>query len=71
MMFSTIYPEQPNAVRCSRTASTRPAPPGIPQVLTFGHTEGGNRELWIERFKQLAPIARDNHVQIVVKQHGG
>jgi sugar phosphate isomerase/epimerase len=71
MMFSTIYPEQPNAVAVLTQRIQQAAAAGIPQVLTFGHTEGGNRELWIERFKQLAPIARDNHVQIVVKQHGG
>ena len=44
---------------------------GVPQVLTFGHTRGGNRKLWVERFKQLGPIARDHGVTIVVKQHGG
>ena len=44
---------------------------GVPQVLTFGHTRGGNRKLWVERFKQLGPLARDHGVTIVVKQHGG
>jgi sugar phosphate isomerase/epimerase len=44
---------------------------GIAQVLTFGHTEGGNRKQWTERFTQLGPIARDNNVLLVVKQHGG
>jgi sugar phosphate isomerase/epimerase len=44
---------------------------GIPQVLTFGHTEGGSREVWLERFKKLGPIAKDHGVMIVVKQHGG
>ena len=43
----------------------------VPHVLTFGHTKGGNRKLWIERFKELGPIARDHGVLIVVKQHGG
>ena len=32
---------------------------------------GGNRKLWVERFKQLGPMARDHGVTIVVKQHGG
>ena len=40
-------------------------------MLTFGHTKGGNRKLWVERFKQLGPMARDHGVTIVVKQHGG
>ena len=43
----------------------------LPHVLTFGHTKGGNRELWIERLKKLGPIARDQGVLLVVKQHGG
>ena len=43
----------------------------MPHVLTFGHTKGGNRKLWVERFKQLGPMARDHGVTIVVKQHGG
>ena len=40
-------------------------------MLTFGHTSGNNRKLWVERFKQLGPIARDHGVMLVVKQHGG
>jgi sugar phosphate isomerase/epimerase len=44
---------------------------GMPQVLTFGHTEGGNAKVWIERFKKLGPIAADHGVMIVIKQHGG
>ena len=37
----------------------------------FGRTAGGNEKVWIERFKRLAPICRDNNVTLVVKQHGG
>jgi sugar phosphate isomerase/epimerase len=40
-------------------------------VLTFGHTRGANERLWVERFRELAPLARDNNVLIVIKQHGG
>ena len=43
----------------------------VPQVLTFGHTEGGNAKVWVERFKKLGPVAGDHGVMIVVKQHGG
>ncbi len=71
MMFSTIYPEAEGAVTVLSQRIRQASAAGIPQVLTFGHTEGGNRELWLERFKELAPIARDHKVQIVVKQHGG
>lgn len=71
MMFSTIYPEKPDAVAVLTQRIKQAAAAGIGQVLTFGHTEGGDRKLWIERFKQLGPVARDHGVTIVVKQHGG
>lgn len=71
MMFSTIYPEKPNAVAVLTQRIKQASAAGIGQVLTFGHTEGGDRQLWIERFKQLGPVARDHGVTLVVKQHGG
>lgn len=71
MMFSGIYPEANGALEVLRKRILQAAAAGIPQVLTFGHTKGGNRELWIERFKQLAPVCADNQVLLVVKQHGG
>jgi len=71
MMFSTIYPENPKAMEVLTSRIKQAAAAGIPQVLTFGHTEGGNAEVWIERFTKLAPIAKDHGVMIVVKQHGG
>ncbi|WP_168222340.1 sugar phosphate isomerase/epimerase family protein [Aquisphaera giovannonii] len=71
MMFSMIYPEDPQAPAVFRSRIEQASAAGVPQVLTFGHTKGGNRKLWVERFKQLGPIARDHGVTIVVKQHGG
>jgi sugar phosphate isomerase/epimerase len=71
MMFSNIYPEHDKALEVLKTRILQAEAAGIPQVLTFGHTQGGNRQLWVERFKQLGPIARDHGVMIVVKQHGG
>jgi sugar phosphate isomerase/epimerase len=71
MMFSTIYPEAADGLKVLTNRITQASAAGIPQVLTFGHTQGGNRTVWIERFKKLAPIARDHNVMIVVKQHGG
>lgn len=71
MMFSTIYPEKPDALKVLTNRLHQASAAGIPQVLTFGHTEGGNREVWTKRFKQLGPIARDRGVLLVVKQHGG
>lgn len=71
MMFSGIYPESSEAMAVLTSRIRQASAAGIPQVLTFGHTQGGNREVWIERFKKLGPIARDHGVMIVVKQHGG
>ncbi len=71
MMFSGIYPEADDGLRVLTNRIRQAAAAGIPQVLTFGHTKGGNRKLWLARFKQLGPIARDNGVLLVVKQHGG
>ncbi len=71
MMFSTIYPEQPRGLAVLTQRIKQASAAGIGQVLTFGHTQGGNRAVWVERFKALGPIARDHGVLIVVKQHGG
>ena len=71
MMFSGIYPEADEALKVLRQRIHQAEAGGVPQVLTFGHTRGGNRKLWVERFKQLGPMARDHGVTIVVKQHGG
>jgi sugar phosphate isomerase/epimerase len=71
MMFSGIYPEAPDAPGVLLARVRQAAGAGVPQVLTFGHTSGGNRKLWVERFKKLGPAARDHGVTIVVKQHGG
>ncbi len=71
MMFSTIYPEDPRGLEVLKQRVKQAAAAGIPQVLTFGHTEGGNAPVWVERFRKLGPIAKDHGVLIVVKQHGG
>ncbi len=71
MMFSTVYPEHEDALRILTNRIKQASAAAIPQVLTFGHTKGGNRKLWVERFSKLGPIARDHNVMIVVKQHGG
>jgi sugar phosphate isomerase/epimerase len=70
MMFSGIYPEAPNGVEVLTHRLKQAAAAKIPHVLTFGHTDGQNRKLWVERFKELGPIARDLDVLLVVKQHG-
>ena len=71
MMFSNIYPERPRGLEVLTHRIKQASAAGIGQVLTFGHTQGGNRALWVERFKLLGPIARDHGVIVVVKQHGG
>jgi sugar phosphate isomerase/epimerase len=71
MMFSTVYPEDPKGLEVLTHRIRQASAAGIAQVLTFGHTEGGNGAVWVERFKKLGPIARDHNVLLVVKQHGG
>ena len=71
LMFSMVYPEHADALDVFKSRIKQAEAASIQQVLTFGHTEGGKAELWLERFKILGPIARDHGVTIVVKQHGG
>jgi sugar phosphate isomerase/epimerase len=71
MMFSMIYPENKDGLKVLKSRIHQAAAAGVPQVLTFGHTGGGNAKLWVERFKELGPVARKNGVLLVVKQHGG
>jgi sugar phosphate isomerase/epimerase len=71
MMFSGVYPEAKDHLDVLRNRIRQAAAAGIPQVLTFGNTRGGDRKLWIEQFKTLGPIARDHGVVVVIKQHGG
>jgi sugar phosphate isomerase/epimerase len=44
---------------------------GVGQVLTMGSTRGNDPKLWVKNFKEVAPVARDQGVLVVVKQHGG
>jgi sugar phosphate isomerase/epimerase len=71
MMFSITYPEAEDALVVFKNRIRQAAAAGIGQVLTFGHTKGGNRKLWLERLRELASMARDHGVMIVIKQHGG
>jgi sugar phosphate isomerase/epimerase len=71
LMFSGVYPEAPDGLAVLQNRLRQASAAGVPQVLTFGHTKGGNRKLWVQRFKALGPFARDHGVTLVVKQHGG
>lgn len=71
LMFSTVYPEHKDAPAILKHRILQASAAGVPQVLTFGHTKGGNRKLWVKRFTALGPVAKDHNVTLVVKQHGG
>jgi sugar phosphate isomerase/epimerase len=71
LMFSTVYPEAKDGFEVLAHRLKQAAAAKIGQVLTFGHTNGGRRDVWVERLKKLGPIARDLGVILVVKQHGG
>src|SRR5262245_33132328 len=71
MMFSMIYPEAKDGLEVLTRRVRQAGAARVGQVLTFGHTRGGNEKLWVERFRKLGPLARDHNVLLVVKQHGG
>lgn len=71
MMFSTVYPEHKNGLEVLKRRIEQAHAAGMPQVLTFGHTENGGLALWMERFRVVGPLARAAGVTLVVKQHGG
>jgi sugar phosphate isomerase/epimerase len=71
MLFSGVYPEAANHLDVFKSRIRQAAAAGVKQVLTFGHTKRGDRKRWVEHFKALGPIARDNGVLIVLKPHGG
>jgi sugar phosphate isomerase/epimerase len=67
MMFGPA-PENPESLkqRVRQAAAAR-----VAQVLTMGSTKGNDPKVWVRNFKELGPLARDQGVTIVVKQHGG
>jgi sugar phosphate isomerase/epimerase len=71
MMFSGIYVAVENSVPAHTRRIEQAAAAGIPFVLTFGDIKRGNYSQWITDLKQLGPIARQNGVTVVIKQHGG
>src|SRR5438067_2239558 len=71
MMFSGVSPDAANHLDVMKNRVRQAAAAGVPQVLTFGGTRGGDRRRWVEHFKALGPVARDHGVLIVLKPHGG
>jgi sugar phosphate isomerase/epimerase len=67
MMFGPS-PEDPAALeRRIRQAAAG----GVAQVLTMGNTRGNDVKVWVRNLKKVGPVARDQGVLVVVKQHGG
>jgi sugar phosphate isomerase/epimerase len=71
MLFSGVYPEAKDHLEVLTIRVRQAAAAGVPQVLTFGHPDRGDRKRWVEHFKALGPVARDHGVLIVLKPHGG
>src|SRR5262249_5698096 len=67
LLFGPV-PEEPKAL-AQRVRQAAAA--GIGQVLTMGNAKGNDRKVWVRNFKELGPLARDEGVVIVIKQHGG
>ena len=56
MMFSTVYPEAVDGLKVLTQRIKQAGAAGIAQVLTFGHTSGGNRDLWIQRLDRKSVV---------------
>jgi sugar phosphate isomerase/epimerase len=69
MMFSTVNLEAANAVDAHLRRLDQAREAGIPYLLTFGKTTGGQRDAFVGALRSLAP--RAGGVTIVIKQHGG
>jgi len=67
MMFGP-KPDDPEALK---RRVRQAAAAGIGQVLTMGSTKGNDAKVWVRNLKEVGPVARDNGVLVVVKQHGG
>jgi sugar phosphate isomerase/epimerase len=66
-----MFGPPPEKVAAMKQRIRQAAKAGVAQVLTMGTTRGNDAKVWVKNFKELAPIARDAGVIIVVKQHGG
>jgi sugar phosphate isomerase/epimerase len=71
MMFSGYYVGAEKAVAVHTRRIEQAAAAGIPFLLTFGEIKAGGYPQWIRDLKELGPIARQNGVMVVIKQHGG
>jgi sugar phosphate isomerase/epimerase len=71
MMFATVNLEAPTALDAHRRRIAQAQAAGIPYLLTFGKTTGGERDTFVRNLKMMAPDARAAGVTVVIKQHGG
>lgn len=71
MLFARVYVGDANSIDAHTKRIKQAAAGGLRFVLTFGHIEKGGHADWIRNLKTLGPIARDNGVTVVIKQHGG
>ncbi len=71
MMFSNVYVGADNSVPGHTRRLEQAAAAGIPLLLTFGEIKPGGYAQWIKNLKELGPVARQNGVLLVIKQHGG
>jgi sugar phosphate isomerase/epimerase len=71
MMFSTVNLEAPNALDAHLRRIEQASAAGIPYLLTFGKTTGGEYTAFVDNLRRMAPAARQAGVMVVIKQHGG
>jgi sugar phosphate isomerase/epimerase len=71
MMFATVVLEEPTSADGHISRIKQAAAARIPYVLTFGRTRPGEYENVIRALKTMGPVARDNNVTVLIKQHGG
>ncbi len=71
MMFSTVHLEAPDARDAHFRRIDQAAAARIPFLLTFGKTTSGQYSNFVDTLKAVAPRAREAHVTVVIKQHGG
>jgi sugar phosphate isomerase/epimerase len=66
-----MFGPSPESVEAMKQRIRQASAAKIASILTMGSTRGNDVKLWVKNLKELAPIARDAGVTIVVKQHGG
>jgi sugar phosphate isomerase/epimerase len=71
MMFATVNLEAADALAAHRKRIAQAAAAGIPYLLTFGRTTGGEYDAFVRNLKAMAADARAAKVMVLIKQHGG